>query len=100
MAGEYNGWSNWETWNTALWADNEEGVYKERCRLVRRTLKDRLPDAVEAFIKDTWPKGTPDMASEGGAKCYDAVDWEEIANGWHEEEYPDGDPAEAEDEED
>ena len=25
---EYNGWTNWETWNFKLWLDNDEITYK------------------------------------------------------------------------
>jgi len=24
---EYNGWSNWETWNANLWLTNDQGTY-------------------------------------------------------------------------
>ena len=26
----YNGWSNWATWNMALWLDNDESFYNIR----------------------------------------------------------------------
>ena len=25
---EYNGWTNWHTWNTNLWLTNEEATYR------------------------------------------------------------------------
>ena len=26
---EYNGWSDWTTWNCALWIGNDQGFYNE-----------------------------------------------------------------------
>jgi hypothetical protein len=31
----YNGWSNYETWNVALWLDNEQGTYNMTREVVR-----------------------------------------------------------------
>ena len=31
-AQTYNGWTNWETWNVALWVQNDEYLYKEARR--------------------------------------------------------------------
>ena len=28
MCGEYNGWTNYETWVINLWNDNEQGIYE------------------------------------------------------------------------
>jgi hypothetical protein len=28
MGKRYNGWTNYETWNVALWLNNEEGSYR------------------------------------------------------------------------
>ena len=27
MCNEYNGWTNYATWNVALWLDNEQGSH-------------------------------------------------------------------------
>ena len=50
----YNGWTNYETWNVALWIGNDEVLYKEarRCsdykRFVQRIedLMTETPDGV------------------------------------------------------
>lgn len=76
---QYNGWKNWETWNVALWCDNEEGIYRARMEC-----KPKDADEVEAFVKEYFPSGTPDMTGENtnAYAAREAVDWEEIADHW------------------
>lgn len=47
---EYNGWTNWETWNTHLWMTNEEGPYNVAREMVAsfRDNAGGLPFAREA----------------------------------------------------
>jgi len=79
VVSDYSGWTNWETWNVSLWISNEEGLY--------RAAKREQPfteESAEAFVKEVYPKGTPDFESEGGAKCYEDVDWKEIVEAFNE----------------
>lgn len=74
----YNGWSNWETWNLLLWANNEESTYKEMRRFATKvsTLaqeKDQIRACV-SFFNDMFPSGTPDME----AGDMDNVNWNEV----------------------
>jgi hypothetical protein len=48
MIEEYNGWKNYETWNVALYLDNDEGTYL----------------AVKEYVKDTL-NSTDDLSYDG-----------------------------------
>lgn len=73
----YNGWTNWETWNVALWVDNEEAIYRAKCR--KFTITEPSPRNVELFVGEWFPDGTPDMDSPAEMR---AVNWDEIAENW------------------
>jgi len=47
---EYNGWTNYETWNVALWIGNDEGLYD-----IARRCDDYqdFVDSTENFITKT-----------------------------------------------
>ena len=51
---EYNGWSDWTTWNCALWIGNDEGLYH-----IAKSCVDYI-DVINSVI-DFLPK-TPDGA--------------------------------------
>jgi hypothetical protein len=79
MADTYNGWTNWETWQINLWLDNEEPLYREKVRFLKRgDLKD---DRVESFCREQFPEGTPDMDPGDMNK----VNWEEIGESFRRE---------------
>ena len=77
----YNGWTNYETWNVALWLDNDQGEqehWTDRAEeLERYELKSELRD----FFNENNPLS-------GDASCYadllsdalDTVNWYEIVD--------------------
>jgi hypothetical protein len=52
---DYKGWANWETWNVALWLQNDEAMYN----VARRY--DRY-DALIPRIEHQFGQMTPDGA--------------------------------------
>lgn len=76
----YNGWANYETWNVALWAGNDEGAYN-----FVRTSGPYTPDRAQEVAREMWPEGTPDFDDMGQAEAYDRVDWQAIADAWNED---------------
>lgn len=83
---EYNGYTNWETWNVCLWLQNDEGIYKEAKRFRRfhsNTELDgewvvggqdakRIVSGVGGVMQD----GTPDFDN---AAQFEEVNWQQVA---------------------
>jgi hypothetical protein len=76
MAEKYNGWTNYETWNVALWTGNDEGLYN----MVREG-QPYTVESAQALAVELFPSGTPDMDS---AADLFKVDWPEIVECWNE----------------
>lgn len=79
----YNGYSNYPTWDVALWIDNEEGLYHQRLELIQA-----CGDVYEASqaLKDWYNEAFPPPETGPIADIYgfamDHVDWHELAEHW------------------
>lgn len=74
----YNGWTNHETWNVALWLNNDEALYNA----YRQQSGTFTPETAETFVRGLLPGGTPDF---NDVSDYDQVNWAEIAEAMNEE---------------
>jgi len=102
----YNGWTNYETWNTNLWIDNDEGSHDEARRIVAEHVTDDTPgdyedtpeldrsvrirnaaDAIEEWWTDTNDPGEigrppfPGPVQDAWTTALGRTNWYEIAEG-------------------
>jgi|SRR5580700_2463303 hypothetical protein len=99
----YNGWTNYETWNVALWLDNEQGsqrywqgeartacedaeatTYSTRLEVAARALAERLKEEIEESAPDLGAS----MFSDLLGAALSEVNWDEIASHYVDEEMP------------
>lgn len=95
----YSGWSNYETWNLALWIGNELGPYqywRRRCQLALNetdadnTLEERRGEAVlevaDRLRDKVMSSGTLDALTGYEADILraslESIDYREIAESW------------------
>ena len=76
----YNGWTNWATWQVALWFGNDEGFYNaaKQWQSISGIISR---DGALTLAFELMPEGTPDMKS---AKDFVDVNWEEVAEALNE----------------
>ena len=88
MCKEYNGYSNYQTWNVALWLDNEPGEYSYvRDTAVRLEKTSRFADWLKDYVEEINPLNeNASMFSDLMSHALANVNWYEIAKGIMEDE--------------
>ena len=92
---KYNGWTNYETWNVALWIDNEEGSYNYWREITGQLKKEReygsLDREASYYLSEQLKEEICDQSPLArDASCYSDllgsalanVNWREIAENW------------------
>ena len=81
MCNEYNGYSNYQTWNVALWLDNNEVSYyvvREMADGLEKT--SQLADWIKDFVEEQNPVADQaSMFTDLMGHALANVDWIEIA---------------------
>ncbi len=93
MCSEYNGWTNWETWVTKLWIDNDEPTYIHALELVKDEDLSRY-DGAQALKTLVYDFFDPNGISESAGLMTDfihssmnTVDWYAIYDAYKEDGY-------------
>lgn len=97
---EYNGWTNYETWNVKLWMDNDQGSQEFWLEQAAEALKQAEADStftkeekaallLMVTIKDSYEETAQDVLEAGKVQCswvadllnaaLSEVNWHEIA---------------------
>ena len=82
----YNGWTNYATWNVALWASNDEGLYRMQEEFVSNLDEPVTGEDVRTFYTEYMDAETPDLRSmrlEG--EEIGPINYDEIAEHWEED---------------
>jgi len=80
MCKEYNGYTNYQTWNVALWIDNDEGMYDYAHEMAAELEKpSRIADWLKDYIEELNPVTDASMFSDLMGHALASVDWYEIA---------------------
>ncbi len=84
--GDYQGWKNYETWNVALWIDNDQGL-QEMVREMAQSSKDI--GQLSQSIKDLLEQEMPDLGASMWADllngAFSEVHWYEVAQHYEED---------------
>lgn len=80
---EYNGWTNYGTWNVNLWIDNEYPVYMAKVEMLRKRGRPVTAECVRSFYHREMGGTTPDLDDMRRTKeRFGRINYREIAEHW------------------
>jgi hypothetical protein len=90
MCNEYNGWSNYQTWNVMLWLDNDQGSYylvRDQAeyflenKSTEESPKWKLVDWLKDYVEENNPLiEDASMFSDLLGQAIASVNYDEMAN--------------------
>jgi len=76
----YNGWTNYETWNVALWLDNEPAIYNYVREIAGESANEYdLAVRLQTLVEDMAPELDASMFADLLGAALNNVEWSEIA---------------------
>lgn len=84
MNSNYNGWTNYATWNVNLWLTNEEGSYSYMMEQARTAASAQYPvstlaDVIRDYVEDNAPELPASIYSDLLQWAIQQANYEEIA---------------------
>ena len=82
-----HGWTNYETWVTNLWLENEEWAYKTVLSL-RKGAKNKweYADRIREFTENLLENDLEGLAADLFSHAVSQINWDEIAENYFPEE--------------
>ena len=74
----YNGWSNYETWNVALWLGNDQGSDEQTREICRDGEDYEAADRLKNWVDEMRPDLGASMFADLLGAALSEVDWLEI----------------------
>jgi len=83
MTEKYQGYTNYATWNVALWADNDYGIYQAKSEWLEKRKRPVTTQAARWFYREYMLIDNTDLrGNKDPGTRYRDIDWSDLAETW------------------